>query len=398
MDIKIIGEHDQQTIDQLKNCVEFGAVKGVLCADGHFGYAQPVGGVVAYDGCISPSGVGYDIACGNAAMRLPITVDDMGDWENIKRLGREISKTISFGVGRTNETPVEAECLDDDDAWKIDVMAGLKDMAAQQLGTVGSGNHYVDVFYDEDRRIWVGVHFGSRGLGHKATTHFLKAAGGTANPDSDPTVLDLKSDLGEQYQKAMVLGGRYAYAGREWVVREVARILTGSTEGDLFVHNHHNYAFTETHDIGNGPQELMVVRKGATPAFPGQRSFVGGSMGDISVILKGVDTPAARENLYSTVHGAGRVMSRTKAAGKFKGWGKKRKQVAPGLIDPFAMRQEITEMGIALFGAGADEAPQCYRRLADVLYHHCDSIEVETVLHPMIVCMARAEEFDPYKD
>lgn len=181
-------------------------------------------------------------------------------------------------------------------------------------------------------------------------------------------------------------------------MREVARILTGSTEGDRFVHNHHNYAFTETHDLGDGPKEYFVVRKGATPAFPGQRSFVGGSMMDISVILKGKDTPEAKEHLYSTVHGAGRVMSRRKAAGKFKGWGKKRRQVEPGVVDPVQMRNTMVERGVALFGAGADEAPECYRKLADVLGHHSDSVQVETVLYPMIVCMTRAEEFDPYKD
>lgn len=396
MDIKIIGEHDDRTIQQLRNCVEMGAVKGVLCADGHLGYAQPIGGVVAYDGYISPSGVGYDIACGNAAMRLPITADEIRPLLN--GYGIEIAKRISFGVGRTNESAVEAECLDDDDAWKIDVIAGLKDMAAKQLGTVGSGNHYVDVFHDDDDRVWIGVHFGSRGLGHKSTTHFLQAAGGAANMDSPPTVLDLRSDLGEQYRAAMTLAGRYAYAGREWVVREVARILTGSTEGDRFVHNHHNYAFTETHDLGDGPREYFVVRKGATPAFPGQRSFVGGSMADKSVILVGKDTPEARENLYSTVHGAGRVLSRRQAAGKFKGWGKKRRLVEPGLIDPAEMRRKMDERGIVLVGAGADEAPECYRQLDDVLAHHADSIEIETVLHPMIVCMAGADEIDPYKD
>lgn len=396
MDIKIIGEHDERTIQQLRNCVEMGAVKGVLCADGHLGYAQPIGGVVAYDGYISPSGVGYDIACGNAAMRLPITKDDIAG--RTEEIGREIAKRISFGVGRTNESAVEAECLDDDDAWQIDVIAGLKDLAAKQLGTVGSGNHYVDVFHDDEDRVWIGVHFGSRGLGHKSTTHFLQAAGGAANMDSPPTVLDLRSDLGEQYRAAMTLAGRYAYAGREWVVREVARILTGSTDGDRFVHNHHNYAFTETHDLGDGPREYFVVRKGATPAFPGQRSFVGGSMADKSVILVGKDTPEARENLYSTVHGAGRVLSRRQAAGKFKGWGKKRRQVEPGLIDPDEMRRKMDERGIVLVGAGADEAPECYRRLDDVLAHHADSVEVETVLHPMIVCMAGAGEFDPYKD
>ena len=203
--------------------------------------------------------------------------------------------------------------------------------------TVGSGNHYVDVFKDEQDFIWIGVHFGSRGLGHKSTTHFLKAAGGKDGMLVDPCVVDLKSDLGQQYLKAMRLGGRYAYAGREWVCDEVSRIIQGNTERLVEVHNHHNFAFEEEHD----GEKLFVVRKGSTPAFPGQKCFVGGSMGDISVILEGRDTPEAKENLYSTIHGAGRVMSRTEAAGKSR-WAKGKKlKISEGKINEAEMRKKV---------------------------------------------------------
>lgn len=389
--LKIIGQHDDNTIAQAQNVLAKGADKFILCADGHKGYGHPIGGVAAYKDKISISGVGFDIACGNMAVKLPVKASEVKDW---RAVGDKIASTISFGVGRVNETKVEAEFLDTEANWDNEAITGLKDLAAAQLGTVGSGNHYVDVFRDQEDYVWVGVHFGSRGLGHKATTHFLKKLGANDGMDSDPCIVDMKSDIGQNYLEAMTLGGKYAYAGREWVCSTVAKILTGSDEYLDRVHNHHNFAWVEQH----GGEEYFVVRKGSTPAFPGQMSFIGANMLDSSVIVRGLDTPAAQDNLYSTVHGAGRVMSRTAAAGKFKGWGEKKVRVSKGLVDEDEMRGNVSAGGVLLYGGGADEAPQCYKKLNEVLEYHNDSIEVETVLTPVIVCMAGANEADPYKD
>jgi len=391
--LKIIGQHDDNTIAQAKNVLAHGADKFVLCADGHMGYGHPIGGVAAYKNRISISGVGFDIACGNMAVKLPIMAKDikLEDWYII---GRKISQAISFGVGRVNATPVEAAFLDTDANWNNEALIGLKDLAAAQLGTVGSGNHYVDVFSDQDGFVWIGVHFGSRGLGHKATTHFLKKIGAKDDMNADPAIVDLDSDLGQNYFEAMTLGGQYAYAGREWVCDEVSRIIQGSTARLDQVHNHHNFAWIEEHD----GDKYFVVRKGSTPAFPNQRSFIGSTMADVSVIVRGLDTPQAKENLYSTVHGAGRVMSRTQAAGKVKWKGGQRVRVSEGLINEEDMRKRVADKGVFLFGAGADEAPDCYKKLDEVLAYHNDSIAVETRLTPIIVCMAGANEFDPYKD
>jgi tRNA-splicing ligase RtcB len=390
---KVIGEHEENTITQARNVLEKGADKFVLCADGHLGYGHPIGGVAAYKDKISISGVGFDIACGNMAVKLPLKSSEIAN-DKWKEIGRQINKTISFGVGRVNETPVEAEFLDADANWTNPALVGLKDMAASQLGTVGSGNHYVDVFYDEEDYVWVGVHFGSRGLGHRATTHFLKQMGAKDDMNADPTLVDMHSDVGQAYYEAMTLGGQYAYAGREWVCSTVANIINGSSEYLDMVHNHHNFAWIEKHD----GEEYFVVRKGSTPAFPDQRSFIGSTMSDQSVIVRGLDTQQAKENLYSTVHGAGRVLSRTKAAGKFKGWGRNRVRVSPGVVDELEMRANMKEKGIHLFGSGADEAPQCYKKLDQVLDYHSDSVAVEHKLTPIIVCMAGSDAFDPYKD
>ena len=389
--LKIIGQHEEKTIEQAKKCLAAGADKFVLCADGHLGYGHPIGGVAAYKDRISISGVGFDIACGNMAVKLPVKYTEIHDW---KEIGRQINRTISFGIGRVNETPVEAEFLDTDANWQNEALAGLKDKAHAQLGTVGSGNHYVDVFHDEEGFVWIGVHFGSRGLGHSATTHFLKKMGAKDGMDAEPCIVDMDSDVGQAYFEAMTLGGKYAYAGREWVCSTVAKIIHGNDNFIDQVHNHHNFAWIEEHD----GEKYFVVRKGSTPAFPGQRSFIGSTMADKSVIVRGLDTPEAKENLYSTVHGAGRILSRTQAAGKYKGWGNKRVKVSDGLIDENEMRQGMKDKNIHLFGAGADEAPDCYKKLSEVLEYHKDSVTIETKLTPIIVCMAGNDVHDPYKD
>jgi len=349
---KIFGQHDEATIKQIETCVAAGGERGVLCADGHKGYAQPIGGVVAYDGKISLSGVGFDIACGNLAIRTDATRAHIET--KINSVMDDIVRDISFGVGRKSKTRVEHE-LFEDDAWRLKPMADLKGTASEQLGTVGGGNHYVDVFADEHDRIWVGVHFGSRGLGHKTATHFLRAAGGRDGMDVPPTVVEDKSEIRQDYIAGMHLAGRYAYAGREAVARHVVQnILRAHILEE--VHNHHNFAWREKH----GDKEFWVIRKGATPAFPGQKGFVGGSMGDDAVIIEGVDSDVSRDALFSTVHGAGRIMSRTQAKGKFVRVGKKRMRQG-GLVRHDEMVKWLEDRHIALRGGDLDEAPQAYR-------------------------------------
>lgn len=396
----IFGTHDPKTIEQLRD-VASRAEHAALMADGHVGYVMPIGGVAAYRNKVSVVGVGFDIACGNAAIRTDLTVDQF-DREGWEQIANEIAATVSFGVGRRNEAddaPVDHR-LFESDAWTLlepDVRRALLIKARQQLGTVGGGNHYVDVFADEGGAVWVGVHFGSRGLGHTIASGFLALSQnkkwGERAPERE-ALLDLDAPLGHDYWQLMNLAGEYAYAGREWVARKVVSIL-GGRELEL-VHNHHNFAWKE-HHFGD---ELIVVRKGATPAFPGQKGFVGGSMGDDSVVLVGAATPddSAAKALFSTVHGAGRVMSRTEARGKTKGWGPKRRIVAPGKVSWEMLADWLGPRGVILRGGGLDEAPQAYRRLPEVLRAQGHTIEVVHTLRPIIVAMAGENEFDPYKD
>src|SRR5262249_17042839 len=162
----IFGDHDERTKAQMERCMQYGSVVGgVLCADGHLGYAQPVGGVVAYDQDVSVSGVGFDIACGNMAVKLDVPKKAIED--RIGPIVAHIASTISFGLGRSNPEKVEHELFDSPLWQEAEVVGPLKAMARDQLGTVGTGNHYVDLFEDEAGLVWIGVHFGSRGLGHK---------------------------------------------------------------------------------------------------------------------------------------------------------------------------------------------------------------------------------------
>jgi tRNA-splicing ligase RtcB len=319
----------------------------------------------------------------------------------------------------------------------------LHQLAASQLGTVGSGNHYVNLMEDEDGRIWVGVHFGSRGFGHKTASGFLALAqglpfGGRANEgemDSPPVLFEIGSELGESYVSAMQLAGEYAYAGRDVVVGKVLEILGAEPVHE--VHNHHNFAWRETH-FG---EPWWVVRKGATPAYPGQAGFVGSTMGEPSVILEGAGHPDSELAMYSTVHGAGRVMSRTQAAGKSrKVWecserdchhyltgkeyaaerekrgvqqherfttctdhpeGRMRKvlrRVKAGAIDFDVVKADLRERNIELRGGAADEAPGAYKRLDEVLAEHGPTVRVLHTLAPIGVAMAGPDVYDPFKD
>jgi tRNA-splicing ligase RtcB len=394
----IFGQHDPETLAQLRD-VATRADHAALMADGHKGYVMPIGGVAAYHDKVSVVGVGFDIACGNAAIRTDLRANQIRpeDWTGI---ADAIAGSVSFGIGRSNrsdDAPVDHPLFDDAawDAVPATERKALKGKARSQLGTVGSGNHYVDVFVDETGVIWVGVHFGSRGLGHTIASGFLALSQGKKWGDRVPEVealLDLQTPMGDDYWHLMSLAGRYAYAGREWVARKVVSIL-GGRELEL-IHNHHNFAWREIH----GGEPLVVVRKGATPAFPGQLSFVGGSMGDDSVILRGAadDSDEQRASLYSTVHGAGRVMSRTKARGKVN---RRTGEVkVPGVLDWSMLHEWLGRKRVILRGGGLDEAPQVYRRLPDVLAAQGPTIDVVHRLTPIVVVMAGENEFDPYKD
>lgn len=435
--VRVFGDPVQENaLEQIENVLKDDrAVSGALMADHHWGYSMPIGGVVAYQDAISPSGVGFDIACGNMAVRTSTLVEDLGE---IKPWMRQIQKGITFGLGGHNEQRVEHK-LFDSPVWAELGQPGmeLREKAMAQLGTVGSGNHYVDLLRDEEGYLWIANHFGSRGMGHTIATWFLAIAQGGKIGDKVPereeaSVLDIGTAGGDLYVEAMHLAGEYAYAGREHVIGQVISLL-GYPGITFSVHNHHNFAWRE-----NG---LWVVRKGATP-LTADPAFIGGSMGDISVIVKGRTledgsgvTLAVHDigALGSAPHGAGRTMSRTAAAGKQrKMWycgnhrscdfkpersegnkppyegGKcpkcglplrkaRMRDASTATVDWDAVRASLDARGIVVLGSGADEAPEVYKDLRTVLAQHTN-IEVMHELQPVGVVMAGSDIFDPYRD
>ncbi|MDX1477814.1 MAG: RtcB family protein [Saprospiraceae bacterium] len=405
-DITIFGADliDQQSIDQLRRAMTEDSI-GVLNADAHYGYGHPIGGAIAYRDKISLSGVGFDIACGNKAVRTNIQARDA----DLARVMDEVTRQIGFGLGRPNPTPIDHPVFDQINNLDLQIPSARKhelmEKARVQLGTVGSGNHFVDLFEDEDGWLWIGVHFGSRGFGHTITMGFIAIAHGKSfgervhegGMDSPPILFDADSETGQDYLEAIRVAGEYAYAGRNYVVDKILEIL--GAQHDFEVHNHHNFCWEEEH-FG---EKFFVVRKGCTPAFPGQKGFVGATMFDTSVILKGIDSEKSRRALYSTVHGAGRVMSRRKARGKVK-WQRGRDgsrhlvTVKPGAVDFNNTRRRAHDLGIELRGADADESPECYKDLDEVLARQGETIRVLHRLKPVGVAMAGPDIYDPYKD
>lgn len=387
--IRVWGTPLMDAVNQMKNIAKDAAFTALM-GDHHVGYSMPIGGVAAYTDQISPSGVGFDIGCGNTALRLDVKYDDIFD--KVPAIMDELFQTISFGIGRVNDERVDHE-LFEDETWKlIPFLSGFKKMAQSQLGTVGSGNHYVDLFRDESDFIWIGTHFGSRGIGHKTATHYLNLIGAKDGMFVDAALIDVNTDLGREYIMAMKLAGEYAHAGRTWVANRVAKIIGGKVT--KVVNNHHNFAWEEEH-FG---EKYWVVRKGATPLFPGQESFVGSTMADVSYILEGIDSAESSLALNSTVHGAGRVMSRTAAAGKKKYSKGRAIHAGGGLISHEMMMERVNAAGVELRGAGVDESPHCYKKLDEVLISHFDTLDIKHKLWPIGVAMAGSDIYDEYKD
>ncbi len=428
--ITIYGDIDPRAITQLLTCAKAGSARAAAqMPDGHVGYSMPIGGVIAYEHHVSPSGAGVDIGCGVMGVRTDLQAADV----EIEPIMDEITRRISFGMGRPNNEPVDHPVLDEIRAAEFTPQRALAQKAAAQLGTVGTGNHYIVLAEDEAGQLWITCHFGSRGFGHKTAAGFLALdAGleftdevGDAPMDSPPVLFDIHSEIGQAYIGAADLASRYAYAGREAVCERALEIL-GATETRR-INEHHNASWLE--EVAG--EKAWVVRKGATPAYPGQEGIVGGSMEYGLVIVEGLDTPDREASLNSTIHGAGRAMSRIKAAGKVKqrkfyrcshcdyeikagnykqkhtscpdhGQVKfnrfcREERIREGAVDYDAVKARMAAAGVILRGGAADEAPEAYKRLDDVLAAHENHIKVSGRLRPRGVAMAGPDVYDAHK-
>jgi tRNA-splicing ligase RtcB (3'-phosphate/5'-hydroxy nucleic acid ligase) len=360
------------------------AAVGALMPDAHVGYGLPIGGVLATHNAVIPYAVGVDIACRMKMTVLDLPVSALVDAR--ERLTSALEAETRFGIGASFEHRRRHAVMDAD--WRVTpVTAGLKDRAWAQLGTSGSGNHFVEfgelTVLNAEVGLPVGVylallsHSGSRGSGAQVAAHYSRLARETHPelPDalSHLAWLDLDSEAGQEYWAAMELMGQYAAANHEIIHAHIASVL--GVDVRLDIENHHNYAWRERHRLPDGNEaDVIVHRKGATPAGAGVLGIIPGSMATPGYVVRGKGSAAA---LHSAAHGAGRRMSRTRAKATLK----------------WADAQEFLQArGVTLISAGLDEVPMVYKDIEEVMSAQSDLVESLARFDPRLVKMAPGSE------
>jgi tRNA-splicing ligase RtcB len=399
-----------RSLEQLVNVATLPGIVGhaIAMPDIHEGYGFPIGGVAAFDlerGIISPGGIGYDINCGVRLLATKAPFERIR--EKIPDLAREIYRRVPSGVGRGNRitfSPVQLDrvlregapsmvgfgygehedlgciesggVLDVADPVKVSIQA--KQRGLDQLGTMGAGNHFVEIdrvveIFDReaadrmglfDGQVVIQLHTGSRGLGHQIATDYIRimsramAAYGITVPDRELGCVPFRSPEGQDYFSAMSAGANFAWANRQlitWEIRQAWAAVIDSDPLRVVYDVAHNIAKIETHEVDGSARQLLVHRKGATRAFPGQPVIIPGSMGTASFVLEG-ESASMHESFGSSCHGAGRSMSRTRAK---------------HLVQGNRLMKELEEMGISVQAGSmsglAEEAPEAYKDIADVV-------------------------------
>ena len=368
------------------------SVTGALMPDAHVGYGLPIGGVLATENAVIPYAVGVDIAC-----RMRMTVFRASPTILKQQPGKfknALQEQTVFGAGGQwpNGLRVDHPVLDDPAWQETGFLNHLKDKAYAQLGTSGSGNHFVEwgsFTIDEDNTqldLEVGEylallsHSGSRGVGYQIADRFSKLAM-DHHSDLDKSVkhlawLPMESDLGQEYWMSMELAGRFAAANHEVIHKQVAK--AAGVKALAVVENHHNFAWKELIPAPNGSEEteheVIVHRKGATPAGKGILGIIPGSMGDPGFVVRG---KGEAKSLESAAHGAGRAMSR---------------RMAKSTLSKKECNAYLKERGVELIGGGIDESPQAYKRIEHVIAAQTDLVDVVGEFYPRIVRMDDGEK------
>ena len=381
---------DRNAVEQLENACRLPvAARGALMPDAHLGYGLPIGGVLATRNTVIPYAVGVDIAC-----RMKMTVFDLPVPKlegHRDQLIQVLEGETRFGIGAAFGHGDRREHVVLDDDWSVSpVTERSKDKAWKQLGTSGSGNHFVEYgileVYDrpdgpeqpdtDTSRLdlvpgsYVALlsHSGSRGVGAQVASHYSKLAM-KRHPELPKQLkhlawLDLDDDLGQEYWRAMNLMGRYAAANHAMIHHHIARALGVNVLAD--VENHHNFAWEEEHD----GERVIVHRKGATPAEAGVLGIIPGDMASPAHVVRGL---GCEPSLRSASHGAGRVMSRRKAKNSLT-WSD--------------AKRLLKERGVTVLSCGLDEVPDVYRDIEDVMAAQSDLVQTLARFHPRIVKMA----------
>ncbi len=371
---------DPQSVEQMRNACRLPiAVRGALMPDAHVGYGLPIGGVLAARNAVIPYAVGVDIACRMkmSVLDLPLAALE----ERTDRLRAALADETRFGIGAKFKDRRRHPVMDED--WSISpVTSKEKDKAWAQLGTSGSGNHFVEFGELEVFDAGIGLapgrylallsHSGSRGVGNSVASHYSRVARsrcrGLPRELEHLAWLDLDSGAGQEYWAAMELMGRYAAANHALVHAHVREHLGAAALLD--VENHHNFAWEERH-FG---EDLIVHRKGATPASAGTVGIIPGSMAAPGYVVRGL---GSADSLHSAAHGAGRRISRKKAK---------------ALFDWAEAQRILKERRVMLMSAGLDEVPMAYKDIEQVMAAQTDLVEPLARFLPRLVRMAPAGE------
>jgi len=358
---------DEASIQQMQKALELPvAVDGVLMPDAHLGYGLPIGGVLALDNAVCPYAVGVDIAC-----RMKMSIWDVGNDEFCaKDLGSILELSTFFGVGQSNDYGYDNPVLHST-TWNHPILQPMLEKATNQLGTSGSGNHFAEfgtlTFLDKDEDktyLALMTHSGSRGTGAAICNYYSKVAKAMHPELGDLGYLELGTTLGDDYWDAMTLMGEYAAANHNCIHSTASKLLSRTPY--VQIENHHNFAWKETH---NG-REVIVHRKGATPAGKGVLGVIPGSMGTPAYVVEGLGN---KDSLCSASHGAGRVMSRTQAKKTFN------------LKAELARLQSI---GIHVLSCGADEVPGVYKDIEAVMAAQTDLVKPLAKFSPWVIKMS----------
>ena len=378
--LRVWGEgFDANTIEQAKRTARLRILAGYLALmpDAHWGYGGPVGSVIPTDGAVIPACVGVDIGCGMAAVLTDLTADDLPN--DLSPLLSKVEQAVPAGVGRGHDVRRDAAVEHGIDEWfarhqpRTELDHGKSKKAANQMGSLGSGNHFAEVSLDEDDRVWVVLHSGSRGIGNQlAQGHMATAKKVAARLEiglEDPDLAYLLEDTPEfdHYIADLMWAQAYARKNRETMLdamlTAVFTFIGKGGERDR-VNCHHNYTAQETH-FG---RDVWVTRKGAISAREGERGIIPGSMGTDTFVVSGLGNP---DSYHSSAHGGGRKMSRTKA----------RKELsAASLADAMAGRTWLDDRAERL----VDEHPEAYKDINEVMRHQADLVEIQHRLQAVL--------------
>ena len=356
--IKIFSNNiDGKTLNQFYECMKYDwTVQGALMPDAHLGYDMPIGGVISTKGVIVPSWVGYDIGCGMCAVTTSLRKDDIKGYE--KQIFEEIYRTIPVGFKHRDE-PLEWNLPDSTEWFKnmFDENNGLC-----QLGTLGGGNHFIEIGYDDFLRVHIIIHSGSRNVGHKTASHYMKIEKLNPNKKGWRKALDVESENGKNYIKDMNACLDFALENRLIMIikvnKAISKFVKSEIDYDSLINRNHNHA--EEKD------GVWIHRKGATHAEYGMMGVIPGNMKDGSFIVYGLGNP---DSLYSSSHGAGRIYSRRQAKEELN-------------LNDF--KNEMVGITAKVENSTLDESKGAYKDIYQVMEEQKDLVKIINHVHPII--------------